>query len=1284
MESVYTDDDSEAGWSDKMLGEVQQCFPEIMKIRERFWKRTESLEMRKKYYCIGEIIYRVPNKKTQRPPVLLESCGGAKALVEDIHWGSDHKNAEYVMNELQNIAVWKGMRRDVAEVIENCMKCRTKRKSKRRIFVNSIMTIGGKTHLPFAPIHLDGVPIVALIDSGASVSLIPERVMRQLKLENRIEPTHCSAKVANGSNLAFLGKTKVIVTLGKTSVSHELLITKNRGAPAACLLGIDFINAVNKQGQLLTFNVPEKWIKVGKTTVNLLGPHEYVHNETTTISVVCDNDEVIPPRCQAIIAGSMPGVKSKNRSFIINDTNVETDDMYSISPTLTTMDSEGKVVVKITNPGNAEIVFRKGTRIAEAEIYKEEIQPQVIVNTVGDTVPYSKENADALIKKINLEDSNLSPRAKEQVKKLIREYQEAFVGLDGKIGKFKGVTTHHIELNDNHRIPQARPYRINPEMREKLEKEIKAMKEKDIIEPSTSPYSSPVLMVPKPNGDLRVDYRRHLIVVSNDEDQHVKDLGEFFRLMIKMGLKLKAEKSQIGRIKISYLGFIIENNTITPNTEKTNSIQNFPVPKTVTDVKSFLGMASYFRRFIKDFAIIAKPLTHLTKKEVGFKWGQEQEKAFAEIKNKLISPPVLTTPQMNGDFELHTDASKIGIAAVLLQDQEEELKVIAYASRPTTPVEQKYAPIKLEALAITWGLTHYRPYVFGKKVKVVTDHQPLKSLLHRKEKEMSGRLLRHQAIIQMYDVEIVYRPGKENPVADALSRQRVEQREQIASITEENEKEKHTSLEIMQQNSHSIQKMKHKLKEGKDEKARKLHCKYILIDDVVHGLPDKDGQLPPVLIEGRNKETKSLIMQIHRANSHIGALKMITKMESIAIWNGMKREIEEVVLACEECQLRKNPPAYSHILPLGRWEIPTRPFQRVHIDVMGPLPETIHGNKLIIVATDAFSKFAIAKAVPDQTAETTIKFMIENIVQIHGIPEEIVSDQGRNFISNLFEEVCKLLEMEHSVTTAYHHQTNGAVERLNRTLEEMLTLSTKDPRNFTNWDEKLPLVVQSYNASTHSTTKFAPEYIIFGRVTVSPTDIMVKTARPSYKDEEDLVENLTEAIRQCHSTVYKSLKKSQDETKKTHDERFKVKVPEFQTGDKVLIRNQSAGKLMYQFSRPVTITSTTASTVTVRTAKGKFETVHKNRIKKLKESKEWTNSGDKTTILDDSIARRTTLSGDTLSGEQQPTRRTEGNGRQQWPTSRLRSRTMNEMQHEQHPMPLRRSRRIQNLPAELA
>lgn len=256
-----------------------------------------------------------------------------------------------------------------------------------------------------------------------------------------------------------------------------------------------------------------------------------------------------------------------------------------------------------------------------------------------------------------------------------------------------------------------------------------------------------------------------------------------------------------------------------------------------------------------------------------------------------------------------------------------------------------------------------------------------------------------------------------------------------------------------------------------------------------------------------------------------------------------------------------------------------------------------------------------------------------------------------------------------------------------------MTLSTKNPKNYSNWDEKLPLVIHSYNAGYHSTVQFPPEYIVFGRVTVSPTDIMLNTVRPCYQDDDDLVENLKEAIRQCHQAVSETLRNVQNETKKVHDIRRKVSEPDFQIGDKVVIKDHTAGKLMYQFSSPVLIIAMSSSTLTVRTERGKIETVHKNRAKRFYEDNNC--EADNDTVDNcgaDNTATDNTSVDDTKKGSHKRHRScsmTETPSAQPLAEIQERRHTFHDNQ-DQTPTdeeaaicsPLRRSRRLLQLPAE--
>ncbi|KAL6734926.1 hypothetical protein Aduo_005414 [Ancylostoma duodenale] len=247
-------------------------------------------------------------------------------------------------------------------------------------------------------------------------------------------------------------------------------------------------------------------------------------------------------------------------------------------------------------------------------------------------------------------------------------------------------------------------------------------------------------------------------------------------------MKLRIDKCVFAAKEVEYLGVLTSKNGSRINPKRIESITKYPIPKTVTDVKSFLGAASYFRRYISNFARIANPLAGLTRKEnKRFVWRVEQQKASDEMKQKLVSAPVLAAPRIGQPYEIHTDASTKAVAGTLLQmnPKTNTLHPIAFASRCLNKHERNYSIIELEVLAIVYSLTQFRPYVFGTKVTILTDQFPLCSLLHRTD--LNGRLAKYQIAIMGYDAEIKYRPGKLNPVSDVLSRHHINL--QVNSIT---------------------------------------------------------------------------------------------------------------------------------------------------------------------------------------------------------------------------------------------------------------------------------------------------------------------------------------------------------------------------------------------------------------------------------------------------------------------------------------------------------------------
>ncbi|CAJ0589159.1 unnamed protein product [Cylicocyclus nassatus] len=317
-------------------------------------------------------------------------------------------------------------------------------------------------------------------------------------------------------------------------------------------------------------------------------------------------------------------------------------------------------------------------------------------------------------------------------------------------------------------------------------------------------------------------YIDDLIVTSETPKEHLQDIDEVLS-------------------QIEAIGFILSKDGIQPSPEKVKAIRRYPTPTNVSEVRAFLGMCSFFRRFIYNFAFIAAPLYNLLKKNAKFEWTKECADAMSELQDHLVSPPILAAPRLGEPFVIETSGSSKAVAAVLRQDQNGEMRCIAYASRALNQHESRYPPIELEALALVFAVQKFRPYIDGAKCTVITDHAPLKALLHRKD--LMGRLAKYQIILQEYDIQIVYRPGKHNLLCDALSRN-----PPIYGIsTGEEEEEYHfSSTEARKEQDECpwISLYKTALQEGSDEPEL---SEYIIINDMLYKIPTKITELPHVV-----------------------------------------------------------------------------------------------------------------------------------------------------------------------------------------------------------------------------------------------------------------------------------------------------------------------------------------------------------------------------------------------------------------------------------------------------
>ncbi|UYV60745.1 hypothetical protein LAZ67_1002098, partial [Cordylochernes scorpioides] len=603
-------------------------------------------------------------------------------------------------------------------------------------------------------------------------------------------------------------------------------------------------------------------------------------------------------------------------------------------------------------------------------------------------------------------------------------------------------------------------------------------------------------------GNLRwqicLCYLDDVIIYSSDFSTHLKRIEAVLRCFREANLKSNNKKCQFAFEELEILGHITNQHGIKPAEHNIKAIRDFPRPKKIKEVQSFLGMCSYYRKFIKGFSKIADPLTSLIKKNVPFTWTENQEKAFQTLKVALINPPILGHFDPNAITYTHTDASNIGLGATLVQKFGDKEKVISYLSRTLSKPEQNYSTTEKECLAVVWSMSKLRPYLYGRHFKIVTDHHALCWL--KNLKDPTGRLARWALKIQEYNFEIIHKSGKKHLDADGLSRGPLPENEW------DEDYERLFLNQIIDEKDAFIKNIKENLSANKRSITQNFKeengCLY-------KKNPNPEGRAWLLVVpKKRRKEIMSEYYN-HMLNGHLGVARTTYRVKNKYYWPSMLKDVSEFVKTCHLCQSRKG----SNHLPSGLLQpIPPAnyPFGRIGIDFVGPLPSTKRRRKWIIVLTDYYTKYAETKAVSEATVKEVSTFLIEHIILRHGAPRFLISDRGSQFTSNLMKEVMKMCKVKHCFTTSYHPQTNGLTERLNRTLINMISMYVNTDQK--NWDEILPFITHAYNTTIQETTGYSPFFLLFGREPMSLLDDENIPTDSNMDDYDEYIENYVDKI----------------------------------------------------------------------------------------------------------------------------------------------------------------------------
>lgn len=796
------------------------------------------------------------------------------------------------------------------------------------------------------------------------------------------------------------------------------------------------------------------------------------------------------------------------------------------------------------------------------------------------------------------------------------------------------------------------------------------------------------------NGVKAFVYLDDIIIYATDLTDHESKLKEVFSRLDKHNLRLQTSKCQFLRREVIYLGHLITDKGVEPDPEKIRCVKDHPTPRNVVEIKQFLGLSGYYRRFIKDYSRISKPLTSLLKKNVPFEWTIEAQTAFDMLKEKLINAPILQYPNFEKEFILTTDASQFAIGSILSQGIPGQDLPVAYASRTLNKAEQAYSTTEKELLSIVWAVKHFRPYLLGREFKIFTDHQPLTWLFN--VKDPGSRLMRWRLKLAEYNYEVVYKPGVTNTNADALSRiggvniirtrsQTSQEDKSIILKSFEEYMEDPVSQNVKNANVHEVSgdifetpeefhlvhcvsgdlklsrgiALEFRRRYGHIEKLKQQHPKkteiayfkfgsrYILnlvtkekcwqkptLQDIYESLLNLRRFCQEVEIKklamprigsGLDQLDESTVLQMikyifqnsgisiqvisqqnaseldkhaiiheHHATvlgGHRGIQQTIKRIQCQYDWEGLKQDVTEFINKCTSCQVNKISNRNTK-QPMIISTTASEPFEKVFIDVVGPLTRTFDGNAYILTMQCDLTKFSIATPMANKESNTVAYHFVTSFVCIHGMPQRLVSDQGTEFLSRVFTETCKLIGIKHSTTSPYHPQANGALERSHRTLGEYLRHYVDV--NQQNWDSYVPYAMFVYNSSVHSSTGKQPYELLYGKTLLVPNSLTkAPEARYNYDDYQT---ELKQKLRESHQIARERLIQKKQKTKLDYDQT--ARSVDIHVGDRVLLQDKARkGKLSAKWLGPYQVLELNCNdNVTILRGKKKTK-VHKNLVK---------------------------------------------------------------------------------------